>query len=434
MPVRPPLILCLFGAPLDTGNRGVEALGRSVLSGVARSAPGSSVTIFDNGWGVRAVPAEHGDVRAELCGVRQSRRYYRRESWWNVRTSQHFGGLRSPVAERLRAADAVMDISGGDSFSDIYGPTRLRAILEPKLAALRARRPLVLLPQTYGPFSERGSRQLAQRVVQRASLAFSRDQDSHEALLELLADQVDESRHRAGVDVAFALDPCEASHRLGTSLRQVLDDSPRQRPLVGINVSGLLWDRTRSNFGLFMDYRATMQRLVERILAAGPDVVLVPHVIDVSEGRESDLRAAVAVRESCPEGEQGRVYLAPDDLNAAEAKWLISCCDWFCGTRMHSTIAALSSGVPTAAIAYSMKTRGVFATCGVSDEVVDARFIGAEEAVETLVDCFARREAVRSQLKNRVPGVVARATKQLAEIVAWVAASRTGARDAALGQ
>ena len=57
--------------------------------------------------------------------------------------------------------------------------------------------------------------------------------------------------------------------------------------------------------------------------------------------------------------------LSPD-LDASEVKWCISKLDWFVGSRMHATIAALSSGVPCAAIAYSRKFRGVFATLGVA--------------------------------------------------------------------
>ena len=39
---------------------------------------------------------------------------------------------------------------------------------------------------------------------------------------------------------------------------------------------------------------------------------------------------------------------------------------------MHATIAALSSGVPCATVAYSLKARGVFASCGMAHAVADA--------------------------------------------------------------
>jgi polysaccharide pyruvyl transferase WcaK-like protein len=40
-------------------------------------------------------------------------------------------------------------------------------------------------------------------------------------------------------------------------------------------------------------------------------------------------------------------------------KWIIAQCSVFAGARTHSTIAALSSGVPTLSIGYSLKARGI---------------------------------------------------------------------------
>lgn len=422
MPSRP-LRLCLFGAPWDTGNRGVEALGRSAVAAIARSAPGSAVTVFDNGWGLRAADPPEPGVRVALRGVRQSRRYYRPESWSNVRVSQRLGSWTNPVARSLRRSDAVLDVSGGDSFSDIYGRGRFASVMQPKLAALRARRPLVLLPQTYGPFSERASRKAAARVALASALAYSRDAGSHAVLQDLLGDDYDAQRHVAGVDMAFALDPCEPpTEHLTIEVADLLAHHSRDRPLVGINVSGLVWETSGNDFGLHLDYAATVTTLVERLAGRGVDVLLVPHVRDVSRGRESDITAAQRLMSRLSGNASARVVLLPDTLNAREVKWVISTLDWFCGTRMHATIAGLSSQVPTAGIAYSMKTRGVFATCGVENEVVDARSSSAVLAVDALVDAFERREQVARVLRARAPTVVARARSQMSDICAWVGA------------
>jgi polysaccharide pyruvyl transferase WcaK-like protein len=86
--------------------------------------------------------------------------------------------------------------------------------------------------------------------------------------------------------------------------------------------------------------------------------------------------------------------------------------DWFCGTRMHSTIAALSSGVPTAAIAYSGKTRGVFDSCGMEDQVIDPRQLETQSVVEQLIESFELRAQTKQRLSTTIGGVKARATEQ----------------------
>jgi polysaccharide pyruvyl transferase WcaK-like protein len=110
------------------------------------------------------------------------------------------------------------------------------------------------------------------------------------------------------------------------------------------------------------------------------------------------------------------VTITSRDLDEREVKWVISKLDWFCGTRMHSTIAALSSGVPTASVAYSDKTRGVFDTCGVGDQVIDPRSLQTRDVVERLSACWAGRAETAQILASSIQRVKALATEQFSLI------------------
>jgi polysaccharide pyruvyl transferase WcaK-like protein len=87
---------------------------------------------------------------------------------------------------------------------------------------------------------------------------------------------------------------------------------------------------------------------------------------------------------------------------------------------MHATIGALSSGVPAAAIGYSMKTRAVFETCGVAGEVTDVSGLGDGDIVEQLWDSFTRRDAVRATLGTTIPAVRRAAGAQMDDIAALI--------------
>lgn len=426
---RRSLRLSVFGAAPDSGNLGVQALYHAIVAALARHAPGSTVSVFDNGWGVREVPHDRGDLLLEHCGVRHSRRWHRPESWVNVRASALAGGLGNPIAARLWASDAVMDISGGDSFSDIYGAQRFHATTAPKKAALALRRPLVLLPQTYGPFRNPRVRATASRLVRAATLAYSRDEASHEQLLDLLGADADPARHRLGVDMAFALEPEYPGPRLPADIRTELLPDASARPRVGINVSGLLYNdpAARDRFRLALDYGSTVRRLVTWFARQDCDIFLVPHVVPRttrgSNTHDDDARACRDIEASLP---HARVRIVPAGLDAAATKWVISRMDWFCGTRMHSTVAALSSGVPTAAIAYSMKTRGVFDSCGQGGEVIEARHTGDEDCLRRVQDSWQRRARVRESLLTRLGAVHRQASEQVAHAVQAVTALSGG--------
>lgn len=53
------------------------------------------------------------------------------------------------------------------------------------------------------------------------------------------------------------------------------------------------------------------------------------------------------------------VFLVPPIYNAAETKWIISNMSIFAGARTHSTIASISSHIPTLSLSYSMKAVGI---------------------------------------------------------------------------
>ena len=53
----------------------------------------------------------------------------------------------------VRRSDLVIDIGAGDSFADIYGRGRLIRMFVMKFLTHLARTPLVVAPQTIGPFT-----------------------------------------------------------------------------------------------------------------------------------------------------------------------------------------------------------------------------------------------------------------------------------------
>ncbi len=410
--------LVLAGAAIGNGNRGVEALGRSVIDGVHHEAPGSHVSVLDDGWGVRPdTSGRYAGSTVDHVGVRLSRRWHRPESWAQVRLAQATVPRVNPVARRFAEADAVLDLSAGDSFTDLYGMQRLMTVTAPKQAALRAGRPLVLLPQTYGPFTSPKARRLAERIVRSATAAYARDPLSLERLHELAGPDADLTRVRDGVDVAFALEPRRPYAAVADRIDALVQRGP-DAPTVGVNVSGLLREPAAlAQFGIAGDYIATMTLLVRSLLADGAHVVLVPHVHEPEGRGESDVRSIAAVLQRLTPAQREMTTQLPPALDAAEAKWCISRVDWFTGSRMHATIAALSTFTPTAAYAYSDKTRGVFETCGAADQVVDARTDTGREAVDRLLASYRDRASLRAALTRDAAPTVARSHDQLRDIL-----------------
>ncbi|KIC19918.1 hypothetical protein RA20_11460 [Leisingera sp. ANG-Vp] len=377
----------------------------------------SAITVADHGRGLRQ--ADWGYATVNLVGLTHNRRFWRGD---NLRAAHAWaragGGLNAP-ARTVASSRAVLDISGGDSFTDVYGPKRFRAMILTKRLALDAGVPLILLPQKLGPFSNPAFKSEAVAVLRAASAVWVRDAPSYDFLRDALGDGFDPERHRLGVDVAVAL-PSVRPSGLETLAESWLDSS-RAFPLAGLNVSGLLCnDRETASrrFGLKDFHTDQADALAQALLRVHPGLrlLLVPHVHRPGGDAESDLDAARALKTRLGALGADRVLVLEEHLNPMELKWVLSRLDWFAGARMHATIGAFSSGVPTLGLGYTDKAQGVFDECGIGGEVVDLRTSDARQVAERAAASFSSRAALKHDLAGRIEGVKARASREMSVI------------------
>lgn len=282
----------------------------------------------------------------------------------------------------VRTCDLILDIGAGDSFADIYGLKRFTYNALSKLGVLLARRPLILPPQTIGPFQRTVSRITARFLMNRARAVVTRDALSTGFANEIgLTTEIIEA-----TDVAMVL-PFDQPERGGGG-----------RTRVGINVSGLLLNGGYSQdnmFGLKTDYPVMIKSLIRRLLEREEvEVHLVPHVIPQNMPVEDDYQASRDLAEEFPE-----LIVAPRFDSPSAAKHYIAGMDFFCGARMHACIAAFSSGVPVIPHAYSRKFSGLFGTLGYT-WLADLKTMDADEVVDETISAFDQRQTLASDVKT----------------------------------
>lgn len=407
----------ILGASLDTGNLGVSALLSSVAQGIIRVCDDAYIQTLD---GVRnpiaqVVRQRDGSI-IELgrVGVRCNKTVWRQNHILRLLGSAFFARFlprnlrkrwlkRNPYLNAVVSAQAVMDITGGDSFSDIYGMRRMIFGSLGKLLVLFTGADLILLPQTYGPFRGWPSKVIARYVLSRASAVFSRDQEGLGQIQLLMDNRQMRATPQLCSDVAFVLDPIRPENEQVCQLENL---KTQGRQLIGLNISGLLYNGgyTQDNmFGLACDY----QELIEKVLIAFLEktdvvVLLVPHVIPEGFPVENDLDACRKIWQTLPAADRSRVVVLDGGYDQNEIKYLISLCDFFLGARMHATIAALSQFVPAVGMAYSKKFTGVFQTVGVESCVADMRQLDEQAMLRKVMDVYEKRQDVRAQLKRTV--------------------------------
>jgi len=415
--------ICLLGASFDTGNLGVSALAESSIKCILSRWPNAQVILLGSS-------REEGEHHLELAGRDVTLRKVPVRFCKNIFLAHHFCVLafycllmrllpfgfvrrlamrRNPVMRLLLDTSAFIDISGGDSFSDLYGMRRLFLGFLPRLLPLMLKKDLILFPQTYGPFQRAISRRMARYILKRAREIYSRDRAGLEYVKNLLAGTGMDGKVHFAPDVAFLLDP-----RKPPDLN--LGDFERVRTpqsiVVGLNVSGLIYYggyTGRNEFGLKVDYRELVNRIVDHLLAQEHTlIVLVPHVIPTGGyggNVENDLNACLDVHDRFAKSHPGRLFVARGRYDQGQVKYIIGLCDFFIGTRMHSCIAALSQCIPAVGLAYSKKFKGVFETAGVGRLVLDLRDIGEDQAVAMVDEIFRGRRTTADHLRARIPSI-----------------------------
>jgi colanic acid/amylovoran biosynthesis protein len=410
--------LLLSGAPPTSTNRGVGALCAACVDQLTRVFPTAALVV--GGAGVapkRCIELPDRTVEVEtswLTGTSQlKQRSGARHLLWIRRLSRlapELGKswLTNRTYQQLDSCNAMLEIAGGDSFADTYGMATLIEQAAVKRLAFVFDKPLIMLPQTIGPFRDGASQRIARDILERSALVATREADGLRELEELLGKELDH-RFLACPDVAFTLRPKPL-----TEARGPWNDGDG-RPIIGLNVSGLLW-RSNVDFGLSADYQALTRQLIDWVMnQKDVRLLFVPHVFNKrptnngSSGplatlvEDSDLAVSLEIRDELQQRWGDRVGVVDQPYESAELKWIIGHCDFFIGARMHACIAAVSQSVPTVTLAYSKKATGVMGMLDPAPPVVDLRCDDADTVVQRITKAYQDRSAIRDSLQDAVP-------------------------------
>lgn len=359
-----PLQVGLLWHTFNHGNLGVDALARGHANLIRRAAAKIGVAVRFTAFGSRG--NDRADLPADVT----------------IGPGPQLKDLprgKLDFFRALRSCDIVFDIGEGDSFTDIYGLRRCARQLYAKLAVFASGKPLVLAPQTIGPFGHAVSRLAAVAVMRRAAAVFTRDRLSTKLVEENGIKNVGEF-----IDVAFALPFAR-------------EEKAHDRVRVCINVSGLLYNggyTGRNELGMALDYRALTHALIDSLTKrAGVEIHLLAHVHG-SGGPDDDAPVMDELATRYP-----GLIMAPLFATSEQAKSYLSGMDFVVAGRMHASIGAFSAGVPVVPIAYSRKFNGLFDTLGYP-HYVDGKAETGDAALAKVMAALDARNALASDIEQ----------------------------------
>ena len=412
-----PQTIVLLGAGFTTRNMGVWALASGAITSAWHAFPKAQIYIFDYHTKPADYQVKHpgGAGVVRLINLRYSKKIWLRNNIARLLLTAFAiralpsRSLRKRLISRnfwlriLQEADFIGSIAGGDSFSDIYGFGRFIYVTLPQFLVLALGKPLVLLPQTIGPFRNSLAKIIGRSILRHARKVYTRDYESLKTVRRLIGH--DFERLQFCYDLGFVLE----SYIRKKKLPKCFIKRECCSPFIGLNVSGLLYigGYTRNNmFGMKTDYCKLINSVINHFIRKhNAQIVLVPHVYGKDENSESDLTACRIIYDNIDHSISSYLHVIDGDYDHHELKAIIGQCDFFLGARMHACIAALSQCVPAIGLAYSRKFRGVYESIDIAELVVDLRDNYADRSLELIKNAYQKRIEFREKLKVVMPAV-----------------------------
>ncbi|WP_410508125.1 polysaccharide pyruvyl transferase family protein [Methanosarcina hadiensis] len=306
-------------------------------------------------------------------------------------------GVKIPVSKKSHLyeyyiSDLVLN-SGGDHLSgEKFGLSSLLNIYY----AILLNKPVVLYGESLGYFKNCLFNYLAKKIFNKVDLIIVREKISKKYLDDC---GITNPKIYLTADSAFLLSPSPQSR-----VCEILSEEGIgyiQRPLIGINVSGLISNyRNRNSQTAEIDIITIFSKVIDTLINdLSSTILLIPHVYT----KNVDDRVIInkIMYEST---NKSKIYAINNEYTPQELKGIIGLCDLFIGARMHSTIASTSMLVPTVGIAYSHKMYGVIGDMlGQGNYVIDINDLTYENLISTINHAWKNREKISNDLKLKIP-------------------------------
>jgi len=287
----------------------------------------------------------------------------------------------------LEDAAAVLSV-GGDNYSLDYGVPKLFTGLDD--IVLEKKKPLAIWGASVGPFDTMPDyERYMGRHLRGVPGIFARESVTIDYLKSI---GVTENVYPVA-DPAFLMDPVKPE-----GIEDVL---PIDEEAIGLNLSPLM---AKYVSGGDIDAWTTLAASIIEGVAkkTGMPVYLIPHVTNPTSNDHEFMQRALSLITD----RNGNITLVSPEYNAAETKWIISQMALFAGARTHSTIAALSSGIPTLSFAYSIKAQGINRDIfGHTNYCMEPTDLDAEAVASRVTSMLDDSAAIRNDLAGRLPGV-----------------------------
>jgi len=297
--------------------------------------------------------------------------------------------LNDKILKHYLAADIVISASG-ISFNEDFGFINLYHFSKFIQIPLLLGKKVVKFTQTIGPFNSLYNKRLGRLTLNNVDKIIARGKLSESHLRRIGI----EKNVVTLPDIALTLKSKESTRTKELILK-----------LSGKTIIGISPNIVCQRLDKKKKYVPALINLCDRILQKYPnaELLLLPHtIVAETAGTDDDLSICLNIKRLAKKSD--RIFVDNTvDYSPAEAKWLISECDFFIGSRFHSVIAAVSSFVPPITIGWHWKYRESMEWLHLENNLIQYWELDQEKLWDLFKKNFERRDEIKLKLKREIP-------------------------------
>jgi len=298
----------------------------------------------------------------------------------------------------LKWADVFVGVGGGyiNSRKGLKSILSLWLTMQEFKLAQKTGKPIILFPQSIGPFAYDFHKKMIQTILKKIKLIFAREHIT----LKLLQDMgLQEPQIAWSPDMGFSFSSDKKQSMKEHMQKMHINFS---KPIVGITVRKWLSGEGQGKYELVISEFADWL-ISEKYM----QVVFIPQVTSVlhnDDDREVQKRIIEKMKT------KKEVWSLEEQFDHYEIKGIYENMSYVVGTRMHSVIFALTSFVPAIAIAYEYKSEGIMEDLHLGEWVVALENVSSEDLKSSFNHLELESHNYKEKLASVLPAYIKSST------------------------
>jgi len=304
-----------------------------------------------------------------------------------IPNAEHVNVTRGDMERIMKDTDMMIDISGFALSSQFTIRHSVNYLVNIMLAK-RYKVPMVLMPQSFGPFEYESKYKsvimaLIKKYITYPTYIYAREDEGMQFLsrfttrnLKRSMDLVLQGSSAYDLNVLFKPGAYE----------------PNARVDVQPNSVGIVPNVKTMKYGSREDLLQAYRKMTDHLLKSGKNVVLLRHSTE-------DLEICKGIKQHYPNDD--RVVLLEDEYDCIEIHHILEQFEFIIASRYHSIIHAYKDGIPVLALGWATKYQELLGRFGQKEYMFDVRDLAhVEREIERKIDLMiARREEESEKIK-----------------------------------